>query len=461
MSIEAAKVCIKHAQADLEQALIELETIPPEPLAIVSTPAEFDEALAAAVPGDTIICATSLQYASPLTIRASTITIRSEVEGIGRMTADTPAPWFSDQVTLEGHDITLVGLQLTNSRLVDVLVLEGAGAVIDRCRILGDPTQGTKRGVNMNAPDVTITRCHVEYCFGPYPGNDTQALFAADSPGPFLIEDNFLSGGSETIMFGGDSPSSDANIPANITIRNNTITKRTEWQTQPVGVKNTFELKCAKRVLIENNQFSQSWGGHGQDGYLLMLTPRNQYGSTPYCTVEDVEIRNNHFACAAAPICMMGDDNNYPSQRLSRINIHHNRFEALDPKQYTGSNKMILIQRGPVDVTINANEFLGVNLTSQVYFDGQPQCVNLVVTSNKWPHTTYGIFGSNCSTGNDANGLPRAWNKYVQSGTLSNNTEWPTTRSAWQRACEWWLRLIAPFSTSPTRGIMPPKTRRR
>jgi len=425
MGTDAAKELIRHAITDLEQALLELDSTPPQPPSqTVTTPEEFDSALAAATDGSTIVCATTLQYTAPLTIGQSRITIRSEHEGSGRMTSDEPAPWFQGQVVLNGSGIILKGLQLTNSKLTDVLVLKGASPTIDRCRILGDHTQGSKRGIAANASNVTIVRCYIDFMFGPYPGDDTQAICAWDSPGPFSIEDNYLSGASESVMFGGADPSSEANLPSDIVIRGNTITKRAEWQTQAVGVKNTFELKNARRVLIENNDFSYSWGGHGQDGYLLMLTPRNQSGTAPYSTVEDVEIRNNRFASGAGAISMLGADNNHPSQRLARINIHHNRFEDVDSQKYTGSNKMILVAAGPTTTTIDANEFQGANVGSVIYFDGSPLCQDLVVTNNKWPHSKYGVFGSNASTGTGSNGLPNAWNQYVASGTFSGNVEW-------------------------------------
>src|SRR5262245_3436446 len=451
MSIEAAKACIRHAQADLNQALVELDAVtPPEPpAAIVSTPPEFDEALLAAVPGDVIVCAVSLVYPSVLTIRTAGIQIISEHSGTTRITDTESAPAFGDKIILEAADVRLSGLQISHGKWTDILQLAGANPIIDRCRILGDTTTGARRGIAANAANVTITRCHIDLCFGPYPGDDTQAICAWKSLGPILIEDCYLCGGSETVMFGGSDPPSSEYVPADITIRLNTITKRAAWQQQAVGVKNIFELKNAKRVLIENNTFSYSWGGHGQDGFALVLTPRNQSGTAPYSTVEDVEIRQNRFSCSAGAISFLGHDNNYPSQRLARVNIHHNVFEDLSPSKYTGTNKMLQIQAGPMQVTIDSNEFYGAGLSSQVYFSGSPQCDQITVTNNKWPHTTYGIFGSGSSTGTDpATGLPKAWVQYVASGQLANNTEWPATRSTVKRLYEWALRCVASFGFS-------------
>jgi len=187
-------------------------------------------------------------------------------------------------------------------------------------------------------------------------------------------------------------------------------------------VKNTFELKNAKNVLIEDNEINYSWGGHGQDGYILMFTPRNQNGHVPESGVQNVTFRNNRCMYGAGAINLMGDDNNYQSLRTMHVLIEDNVFDVIDPKLYTGTNKLVMISRGPESVTINRNEFKGANIGSIIYFSGSPKCKQLVVTGNKFPTSKYGVFGDNSSTGNDpATGLPRAWVQYVESGTYADN----------------------------------------
>lgn len=428
MDVEAARKWIHHAQDDLDQALAALdagpEPEPPEPPsgAIVTTPEEFDAALASATDGTVIVCATSLVYTKALVLAQPDLTIQSEHEGSARITPEEPAPLFTSGITVTRERVSLVGLEIRRADLKDILTVTGTDVLIDRCRILGDPVQGAKRGIAANGPNLAITRCHIDDCFGPYPGNDCQAISGWLSEGPTTITDNYISGGTESIMFGGGDPPSEADCPCDITIKGNTITKNPGWQSQAVSVKNTLELKNARRVRIEDNEIEYSWGGHGQDGYLLMLTPRNQEGNAPYSTVEDVIIRNNVFRYGAGAINVLGTDNNHPSGRLSRVTIEHNRFEQIDCKAYTGSNKMILISAGPTTLTIDDNEFLAANVSSVIYFTGSPQCVDLVVTNNEFPVSKYGVFGDNTSVGNGSNGLPNAWNKYVASGTYSGNT---------------------------------------
>jgi len=416
VSIEKARLILGQIDDLIGQALVELAPEPPRPPVPIATPDAFERALAAAVLGDVITLATSFVYQAPFALRQS-ITIASEAPPAGRMTLDAPAPRFSAGIKVAGDGITLIGLDVRDSERTHTLIdITGSHATIDRCRAMGDPERGQKRGIAINGAVCTVARCYVEDCFGPYPGDDCQAVYGQDTPGPIVIDDCYLSGGTETVMFGGGDPSSEDRVPADITIAGCTITKRPEWQAKAVGVKNTLELKNAKRVKITDNIIEYSWGGKGQTGYLLVLTPRNQGGSAPYSTVEDVEIARNTLRHGAAAINVMGDDNNKPSQRLSRVTIHDNVFEDLDPVQYAGSKQMILIQRGPRDVRIADNRFAAKNHTSWLYFDGSPQAENLVITGNTIPKTMYGVFGSNSSVG-------KAWGQYVASGQEYGNSE--------------------------------------
>jgi Right handed beta helix region len=427
MSTEAAIESINDAQQSLNNALEALNsTTPDDP---IRTPDEFERAVSAAVPGTVLTLATTFRYFAPLTIDQNFISFKSEFNWLGRMERGVPCPTFSGGVRSFGGAQLFKGIEFTNQSLRDILVLQGQLVHIDGCRCLGDPIKGTKRGIAANARDVTIINSLIDDCFGPYPGQDTQAIIMWDSPGSLTIENCYLSAGSETVMIGGADPTSHV-IPSNIVIRNNVITKNMVWKDALIGVKNVFELKNASQVLFTGNDVSYSWGKHGQDGYLLMLTPRNQDGKAPWSTVENVVISNNHFHDGAAAISILGIDNLQTSGELNNITIDSNTFDGLDSVKYVGSQKMIQLIAGPRNVAITNNKFSGLGMTSQVYFDAklvsnipERKCKALTITGNTWPKTKYGIFGTAASVGTDPNGLPKAWNMYVESGTLADNKE--------------------------------------
>jgi hypothetical protein len=403
---------------------------------VLDTPAALDAALAAAAPGAVLTLSRTLVYPTALTLRRS-VTLQAETLTAGAHGRSTsPLPSFRDGITIPGDAVTLIGLEVRKGDpLTDIVTFTGAHVTLDRLRILGDPLKGAKRGVRANGNgDAAIVRSYIDDCFQSYPGNDSQAILAWDMAPGLLIEDNFLRAGSETVMIGGADASSDAErMPANVTIRGNTITKRPEWQAQPIGVKNTLELKAVRGATIEDNDISQSWGGHGQDGYLFLITPRNQDGRAPWSTVQDVIFRHNRLSHAAAAFNVLGLDNIKeskagmptpigtvrPSVRMARVSITGNTVTDIDPTAYTGSNRLMLIGAGPEQLTIDGNTFAAVHLGAQVYFYGAPPAAGFTLTNNQWPRSTYGIKGD----GTAGNGP--TWAAYVNGGTLAGNVEQP------------------------------------
>jgi hypothetical protein len=59
-------------------------------------------------------------------------------------------------------------------------------------------------------------------------------------------------------------------------------------------VKNLFELKNAQRVLFEGNTLQNVWAGFSQDGFAIVVTPKNQSGTLcPICLTNNIVIRYN------------------------------------------------------------------------------------------------------------------------------------------------------------------------
>ena len=76
-------------------------------------------------------------------------------------------------------------------------------------------------------------------------------------------------------------------VPSNITLRRNLISKPSAWATSSYTLKNLIEFKNADTVLIEGNTIENNWAA-AQEGYSILLTPRNQNGTAPWSVVRDV-----------------------------------------------------------------------------------------------------------------------------------------------------------------------------
>lgn len=429
---------LQKVQTDLAQLITMLEGTP-KPPTVITTGTELEAAIAAAAPGAVITLSESLIYVKALKL-SKAVTLQFPLPGSPdeRMTKDRPLPHFTASLSITGDNITVVGVDIRNTDTTDIVTITGKNITLDRVRILGDPVKGAKRGVASNGNgNVKIINSFIDDCFLPSPGQDSQAIIAWDMAPGLLIKNNYLSGGSETLLFGGADNSSDDRTPADITVQGNTITKNAAWQGQKIGVKNLVEFKNAKRVVFENNDCSLSWV-QGQGGYLLVLTVRNQDGRAPWSTIQDAVFRNNKWSSGTAAINIIGRDDikEYNSGKdvpigtvrrsvpMSNVVISGDTFE-IDPIKYGGSNtKAIQIGGAPISLTIDNVKLSTLSkVGSAVYFTASSSTAFVTegfkLTNVTMPKSSYGLFGEGVSAAplNWTNTNP-AWVKYTQNGVI-------------------------------------------
>ena len=171
-------------------------------------------------------------------------------------------------------------------------------------------------------------------------GQDTQAIAGWNGPGPYTIENNYLEGAGENFILGGSDPAihrardRGRGVPPQPPREAGCRGDRRRWQ-----VKNLFELKNARRVLVEGNLMEYVWQ-EAQVGYAILLTPRNQDGKAPWVTVEDVTIRRNVVRHAGGALQIIGEDSNFPSGSTRRVKIVDNLFYDVDAATWGGHRRV-------------------------------------------------------------------------------------------------------------------------
>jgi hypothetical protein len=218
----------------------------------------------------------------------------------------------------------------------------------DRCYIHGDPSKTNSgfdiRGVSMDGIRVAVIDSYISDFKAV--AMDSQGLWAFNSPGPFKIVNNFIEGAGMSIMFGGNDPAIANTVPSDIEIRRNHFFKRLSWQGSVWVVKNHFEIKNARRVLLEGNIFENQWNAAQQTS--VIFTPRNQDGSAPWSTAEDITFRLNKFINTYQGVGILGQDWPNTSAVANRILVENNLIVASGPRAMNFSD-------GPVNVTIKNN----------------------------------------------------------------------------------------------------------
>ena len=512
--------------------------------ATITVPAggDLQAALDRAQPGDVVLLAAGAEFVGNFTLPvksgASFIYVRSttplsQLPGAGvrvspvnarlmarlrspnNLSALTTAPsshhWVLQYLEFgpnrEGYgDIIQIG---DGSKNQNTLAMTPRQIVLDHLYVHGDPLFGQKRCIALNAADVTVRDSYVADCKGV--GMDTQAIGGWNGPGPYLIENNYLEGAGENVLFGGADPGIAGLVAENIVLRRNFMSKPLEWRdpiiaspaaptataisggslpagtygyrivayrevgqgslgrssassearvsvsagaavrvrwgvvpgateyrvygrtagaqsmswrvTEPefvdsgaagtteavptsIGtrwtVKNVFELKNARNVLVEHNIFENNWK-KDQAGYAIVFTPRNSGGTCTWCTVEDVTFQYNIIRNVAAGFNILGYDSPEITAQANNIRIRHNLL--FDVTGAMGGNGWFMLIGGePRDIVVDHNT-VDHDGTSFIYAyggtdDAPKQILGAVITNNAARHGSYGMGGEFFAYGN-------------------------------------------------------------
>jgi len=310
----------------------------------------------------------------------------------------TPANRQKPTLTIMASNVTVQGIYIANGVPRGECVIIGSpkatsasvqpeNVTLDSVAIVAGEGGG-HRGIAAHGARITVIRSHVANFWEI--GRDSQAFWANNGPGPYRIEDNYLEATGENVLFGGDSVRIPNLVPADITIRGNDIVKPQEWKTaRRRSVKNSVEFKNARRVLLENNRIDGNWKD-AQSGHTIVLTPRNQYGDSPWSTVDDITIRGNIVTNNpdGFAVNILGTDDINESQQVRRVVIEGNLFRD--------AKSGILVNGGVADALIVRHNTLPAIRRSMLAFDGKrdgkPKMVTpLTLEDNVFQSGAYGI----------------------------------------------------------------------
>jgi hypothetical protein len=227
--------------------------------------------------------------------------------------------------------------------------------VLDRVYIHGSNSVNLQRCVALNSARTAIVNSWISDCHGR--GVETQAIAGWNGPGPFLIENNQVEGSGENIMFGGADAVISGLTPSDITIRRNHVRKLPEWR-GVYPVKNLFELKHAKRVLVEGNVFENNWAD-AQDGVAIVMKSTNQGGTNPWAQTADVTFRYNVLRNSPQGLNIAASPDVYTpaltAVPATRFLIEQNLFENIGTFNGTTNGNMMVMTNYLSDVAISHN----------------------------------------------------------------------------------------------------------
>ncbi len=261
--------------------------------------------------------------------------------------------------------------------------------VFDRCYIHNDSGANGRRGFFLSGTNLAVIDSHVSGFFEP--GADSQAIFGFQGNGPFKIVNNYLDGASENVLFGGADPTIPNSVPSDIEIRRNHFFKPLSLMGTGRNVKNLLEFKNAQRALVEGNIFENIFPD-GQNGFALLITPRNQDGTAPWSVTQDITIRLNKFINLGQGINISGRDDIRTSQITRRLLIENNVIEVTG---LGGAQARIFqILNGPIDVTIRHNTGFTIPSAFTAYSENNPKADQFDFRDNILTNGTLGFSGT-------------------------------------------------------------------
>ena len=329
----------------------------------------------------------------------------------------------------------LLGLEITrtaaNGKSVTALIapeqaLAMSQIVLDRMYIHGTPGDETRRavylsgGTSIAVQDSYISEIH---CHVLGTCTDSQAIAGGSGSlpmGPYRIVDNFLEAAGENIIFGGGPATQ---TPADIEVRRNHFFKPLFWLEGQAGftppayiVKNHFEIKNAQRVLFDSNILDDNWGGFSQNGYSIVITPRNPSGddggTCPICQVTDITIRYitmSHTGGVFQIANPLSPPLNTPAFHGERYSLHDVIADDVNAATYDGLGNFAEVSTSAVasallqNVMINhitafaPHELFNVGAPNPLQMSGFT-FTNSIVLSGEYPMWSTGAGGKiNCA----------------------------------------------------------------
>src|SRR3989441_6068148 len=270
--------------------------------------------------------------------------------------------------------------------------------IIDRCYIHGLAGEAAIRGVALNGKRLAVIDSYLAEFKDQ--GSDTQAIMGWNGPGSFKIVNNYLEAAGENVMFGGADPSITNLVPADIEIRGNHFFKPTAWRGVWAAVKNLFELKNARRVLVEGNIFENNWLA-AQAGWAIQFTVRNQDGTAPWSTSEDATFQQNIVRHSGSAVNILAADDPNPSQTMKRVLVRDNLFDDINGTTWGGNGRLFQIlgyAGGSTDLVIEHNS--GFQQENVNYSEGVPH-LGFIYRNNITPRGAagFGFIGQGAAEG--------------------------------------------------------------
>ncbi|MDQ6887061.1 MAG: Ig-like domain-containing protein [Gemmatimonadota bacterium] len=415
-----------YAAPDLPRAQVDTRFITPSGRALrVPAGGSLQAAIDSARAGDEIRLASGATFSGNFALRRKTgtgwIVIRTDAldaslpaEGVrtspsyasvlAKITSPNADPAITSEDAAAGYRIMNVEIVATASGYGLVRFGQSATSlsalpqdiILDRVYYHSAAGTGTPdvRGIDLNGIRCAVVDSYIDEVHTA--GFEVQGILIWNGAGPFKIVNNHIAAAGENMMIGGVDPKIQNLRPSDITIQRNHFYKPIAWKGVWGGVKNSFELKNALRVLIEGNVFENNWVS-GQDGFAIVLKSMNQDYGCPWCETSHVTFRLNKIMNAPAGVNLVQQitaSNGIPFAPINNVLVQNNAFYNIGADGTNG--RLFQLAQIVRNATFDHNTGFAPNQLLVLTGDPKP---GTVMTNNLVANGLYGIFGDGGAQG--------------------------------------------------------------
>jgi hypothetical protein len=343
-----------------------------------------------------------------------------------RLAANIDAPLTlvprSGSIILDGHGFTVPSLKTAGpvagvavrnlvvpqvsigDALATSIGVQPRDVTLENLTVIGNP-QGQKRGVALHGINLSLVNSRVRDM--KLVGQDSQALWINNGPGPYTVANCVLEGAGENVLVGGDTIRYAHDVASDILFENCHLVKPLTWKGAGWQVKNSFELKQGRRVTIRGCTIENCWA-QAQTGYAVLFTDKDQYGASPWAQITDVLMEDCELLNVSSgfKIAWNADGYLHPASGTQRITLRRVTVHA-DKLANGGDGRFAAIGLPIPQLTME--DCVGhTNGGSAVYFY-QGQQTDGIFRRNRWVQNTYGFYAAGVGTGTKALAPAAVW----------------------------------------------------
>jgi hypothetical protein len=223
--------------------------------------------------------------------------------------------------------------------------------VFDRVYIYGDPTLGAHRGIALHASNVTVKGCYIKDIIEK--GRDSQALSSWNGGQNIVIDNCWLEAGAENIQIGGADSASPEMITQDVRITNSHFIKQYNDAWKAASIKNLFEIKSVKRLVMDRCILEQNWARDWPTGVAFILKSCNGTSGETWATCEDVTMSNLVVRKVGSVFAIVGkNDSNRVSDWMRRVKLVNILAYDIDVNEWQGTGRGCPVANGCEDALV-------------------------------------------------------------------------------------------------------------